>query len=174
MKIASGAGDAENSARAIGDPASNRSTTSSHGTHASWQTEVANNGRTMATLGSDDKEMGSAIEIDSSREVDGVTIVDVAGRATLGKGYGQPPKTVKNIASRGQKRVLLDLGGVSFIDSYGLNDLVSSYTSATSRGAELRLVNVPERVKYLLQLTRLDSVFDTFEEERAAVLSFSA
>ncbi len=128
----------------------------------------------MATLGSDDKEMGSAIEIDSSREVDGVTIVDVAGRATLGKGYGQLPKTVKNIASRGQRRVLLDLGGVSFIDSYGLNDLVSSYTSATSRGAELKLVNVPERVKYLLQLTRLDSVFDTFEEERAAVLSFSA
>ena len=128
----------------------------------------------MVALGSSNKEMGSPIEIDSSREVDGVTIVDVAGRATLGKGYGQLPKAIQNIVRRGQRRVLLDLGGVSFIDSYGLNDLVSSYTSAAGRGAELKLVNVPQRVRYLLQLTRLDSVFDTFEEERAAVLSFAA
>jgi anti-sigma B factor antagonist len=113
------------------------------------------------------------IEIGRTRQVDGVAVVDVAGRATLGQGYGRLPRTVKNIVDAGQKRILLNLGGVTYVDSYGLNDLVSSYVSATDRGAELKLVNVPERVRYVLQLTKLDSVFDTFEEEAAAVLSFS-
>ena len=153
MKIATVADAAGNGPQASGDLALNRSTTPSYDTDASWQTEV---------------------EISRGREVDGVTIVDVAGRATLGKGYGQLPKTVKNIVGSGQRKILLDLGGVRFIDSYGLNDLVSSYTNAASRGAELKLVNVPERVRYLLQLTKLDSVFESFGEERAAVLSFSA
>ena len=173
MKIVTDADTAGNAPQARGDLALNRSTTSSYGTDASWQTEVANRGRTVATPGSGNKEIGSVIEIGRRREVDGVTIVDVAGRATLGKGYGQLPKTVKNIVSSGQRKILLDLGGVSYIDSYGLKDLVSSYTNAASRGAELKLVNVPERVRYLLQLTKLDSVFDTFGEERAAILSFS-
>jgi anti-anti-sigma factor len=62
---------------------------------------------------------------------------------------------------------------VTYVDSYGLNDLVSSHLAAADSGAELKLVNVPEKVKYLLHLTKLDKVFDVFKEEAAAVLSFS-
>ena len=151
----------------------NSPTTSTCGADPSWQTEIANLGRNVAASGFKHEEVRAAIEIGRTREVDGVAIVDVAGRATLGRGYGRLPESVKNVVSSSRKKILLDLGGVTYVDSYGLNDLVSSYVAAAERGAELKLVNVPEKVKFLLQLTKLDKVFDVFEEETAAVLSFS-
>ena len=151
----------------------NSSTMSTCGTDAPWQAEIANLGQNVATLGLRDKDGRREIEIGGTRDVDGVTIVDVAGRVIFGQSYGRLPTTVKSIVSGSRKKIILDLSGVTYVDSYGLNDLVSSHLVAADCGAELKLVNVPEKVKYLLHLTKLDKVFDVFEEKAAAVLSFS-
>ena len=90
----------------------NSPTTSTCGTDPSWQSEFANLGRNVATSGFKDEEVRATIEIGRTREVDGVAIVDVAGRATLGRGYGRLPESVKNVAGSGRKKILFDLGGV--------------------------------------------------------------
>ena len=151
----------------------NSSTMSSRGTDKSWQAEIANLGQNVATLGFGNKDVRREIEIGGTREVDGVTIVDVSGRVTFGRSYGRLPATVGSIVGGSRKKIILDLSGVTSVDSYGLNDLVSSHLAAADSGAELKLVNVPDKVRYLLQLTKLDKVLDVFEEEAAAVLSFS-
>lgn len=109
----------------------------------------------------------------SVREVDGVAIVDLSGRITLGEGSGKLRDTIREILSKGQKKILLNLGDVSYIDSSGLGELVSSYTTASNQGAQLKLVNVQKKVHDLLQITKLYTVFDTFDDEGQAILSFS-
>jgi len=109
----------------------------------------------------------------STREVDGVTIVDLSGRITLGEGSGTLRDTIRSILGQGQKKVLLNLGEVSYIDSSGLGELVSSYTTAANQGAQLKLVNVTKKVQDLLSITKLYTVFDTYDDEAQAVTSFS-
>ncbi len=109
----------------------------------------------------------------STRVVNQVAIVDLSGRITLGEGSGKLRDTIREILSKGQKKILINLGDVSYIDSSGLGELVSSYTTASNQGAKLKLVNVQAKVHDLLQITKLYTVFETFEDETKAASSFS-
>jgi anti-sigma B factor antagonist len=109
----------------------------------------------------------------STRLVNAVAIVDLSGRITLGEGSGKLRDTIREILGTGQKKIVLNLGDVSYIDSSGLGELVSSYTTASNQGAKLKLVNVQSKVHDLLQITKLYTVFDTFTDEATAVSSFS-
>lgn len=109
----------------------------------------------------------------STRQVDGVTIVDLSGRIVLGEGSATLRDTVHDLLSKGLKRIVLNLGEVSYIDSSGLGELVSAFTAAKRQGAELKLLNLTKRVHDLLQITKLFTVFDVEEDEAAAVKSFS-
>ena len=119
-----------------------------------------------------DKE--DAVSLSTSlREVDGVTVVDLSGRITLGEGSGKLRDTVREILAKGQKKIILNLGDVGYIDSSGLGELVSSYTTASNQGASVKLINLQQKVNDLLQITKLYTVFETFESEADAILSFS-
>lgn len=108
------------------------------------------------------------------RQVDGVTIVDLGGRITLGDtSSGKLRETIREVLSRGDKKIVLNLGDVSYIDSSGLGELVSSYTTASNQGGKVKLLNLQKKVQDLLQITKLYTVFDTYENEADAVLSFS-
>jgi len=108
------------------------------------------------------------------RQVGDVAIVDLRGRITLGDGAGIVRETVKDILREGQKRLVLNLGDVSYIDSSGLGELVSAYATGANQGAQIKLLNVQKRVQDLIQLTKLYTVFESFTDEAAAVQSFGA
>jgi len=102
-----------------------------------------------------------------------VTVIDANGRITLGEGSSTFRDTIKDLTARGNKKLLLNLGDVSYIDSSGIGEMVSGFTSVTNQGGELKLLNLNKRVKDLLQITKLYTVFEVFEDEAAAVRSFS-
>lgn len=108
----------------------------------------------------------------SMREVNGVVIVDLSGRITLGEASGKLRDTVRDLLSKGNKKILLNLGDVTYIDSSGLGELVSSYTTAANQGAKVKLLNVQKKVDDLLQITKLYTVFDSFTDESKAVASY--
>ena len=108
----------------------------------------------------------------ASREVDGVTVVELSGRITLGEGSVQMRDAIRELIAKGQRRILLDLGEVNYIDSSGLGELVSAYTSAKNQNAALKLLKLTKKVHDLLQLTKLYTVFDIFDDEASAIASF--
>ncbi len=108
----------------------------------------------------------------NSRQVNGVTIVDLTGRITLGEGSVVLRDTVRDLLSKGQKKILLNLADVSYIDSSGIGELVSAYTSVRNQGGELKLLNLTKKVHDLLQITKLYTVFDIKEDEAQAVSAF--
>ena len=108
----------------------------------------------------------------ASREVDGVTVLDLSGRITLGEGSVQLRDAIRDLIAKGQKRILLDLGEVNYIDSSGLGELVSAYTTAKNQGAALKLLKLTKKVHDLLQLTKLYTVFDIYDDEASAIASF--
>jgi len=108
----------------------------------------------------------------STRQVDGVSIVDCSGRITLGEGSIVLRDTVKDLLSKGQKKILLNLGDVNYIDSSGIGELVSAYTTARNQGGELKLLKLTKKVHDLLQITKLYTVFDVKDDETAAVKAF--
>ena len=110
----------------------------------------------------------------STRQVDGVTIVDLSGRITLGEGSVQLRDTVKDLVAKGQKKIVLNLGEVSYIDSSGIGELVSAYTVARNSGANLVLAGLRNRVSNLLQTTKLNTVFQVFDSADAALGSLKA
>ena len=107
----------------------------------------------------------------ASREVDGVTVLDLSGRITLGEGSVQLRDAIRDLIAKGQLRILLDLGEVNYIDSSGLGELVSAYTSARNQGASLKLLKLTKKVHDLLQLTKLYTVFDIYDDEASAIAS---
>ncbi|HEY1732312.1 MAG TPA: STAS domain-containing protein [Terriglobales bacterium] len=109
----------------------------------------------------------------STRQVDGVTILDLSGRITLGEGSVQLRDAVRDLLAKGQKNVLLNLGDVNYIDSSGIGELVSAYTTARNQGGELKLLNLTKKVHDLLQITKLYTVFDVKDDEASAVASFT-
>jgi len=109
----------------------------------------------------------------SSRQVDGVTILDLSGRITLGEGSVQLRDAVRDLLAKGQKHILLNLGDVNYIDSSGIGELVSAYTTARNQGGELKLLNLTKKVHDLLQITKLYTVFDVKDDEASAISSFS-
>lgn len=108
----------------------------------------------------------------STRQVDGVSIVDCNGRITLGEGSVVLRDTVKDLLAKGQKKILLNLGDVNYIDSSGIGELVSAYTTVKNQGGELKLLKLTKKVHDLLQITKLYTVFDVKDDEAAAVKSF--
>ena len=108
----------------------------------------------------------------STRQVDGVNIVDCNGRITLGEGSVVLRDTVKDLLAKGQKKILLNLGEVNYIDSSGIGELVSAFTTVKNQGGELKLLNLTKKVHDLLQITKLYTVFDVKDDEAAAVKSF--
>ena len=106
------------------------------------------------------------------RQVGDVSVVDVAGRITLGEGSSALRDAIKELVGKGQKKILLNLGEVSYIDSSGIGELVSGFTSVTNGGGQLKLLNLNKRVKDLLQITKLYTVFDVHEDETNAIRSF--
>ncbi len=108
----------------------------------------------------------------SSRQVNGVTIVDLSGRITLGEGSVVLRDLVRDLMSKGQKKILLNLGDVTYIDSSGIGELVSAYTSVRNSGGELKLLNLTKKVHDLLQITKLYTVFDVKDDEASAVAAF--
>jgi anti-sigma B factor antagonist len=108
----------------------------------------------------------------ASRSVDGVSVLDLSGRITLGEGSVQLRDAVRDLIGKGQKNILLNLGDVSYIDSSGLGELVSAYTTAKNQGASVRLLNLTKKVKDVLQLTKLYTVFDIYDDEATAVGSY--
>lgn len=109
----------------------------------------------------------------STRQVDGVTIVDLSGRITLGEGSVVLRDTIKDLLSKGQKKILLNLGDVSYIDSSGIGELVSAFTSVRNQGGELKLLHLTKKVHDLLQITKLYTVFDVKDDEAQAVGAFA-
>jgi anti-sigma B factor antagonist len=101
-----------------------------------------------------------------------VTVVDVAGRITLGEGSSALRDTLRELVTKGQKKILLNLGDVTYIDSSGIGELVSGFTTVTNSGGQLKLLGLNKRVKDLLQITKLYTVFDVHEEEAGAIRSF--
>jgi anti-sigma B factor antagonist len=108
----------------------------------------------------------------ASREVDGVTVLDLSGRITLGEGSVQLRDAIRDSIGKGQKKILLDLGDVNYIDSSGLGELVSAYTSAKNQGATVKLLKLTKKVHDLLQLTKLYTVFDIYDDEASAIASY--
>ena len=106
------------------------------------------------------------------RVVDGVSVLDLSGKIVLGEGDLQVKERIKELLSDGQKRILLNLGDVSYIDSAGLGSLISAYATVKREGGQLKLVNLTKRVQDLLAITKLITVFDTYDDEKAAVTSF--
>ncbi len=109
-----------------------------------------------------------------TRQVDGVTILDLSGRIVLGEGSVQLRDTIKELVSKGQKHILLNLGDVNYIDSSGLGELVSAFTTVRNAGGELKLLSLTKKVHDLLQITKLYTVFDIKDDEASAVSAFSA
>lgn len=108
----------------------------------------------------------------NTRQVGDVSVVDVAGRITLGEGSSALRDLMRELVGKGQKKILLNLGEVSYIDSSGIGELVSGFTTVTNSGGELKLLNLNKRVKDLLQITKLYTVFDVHEDEASAIRSF--
>lgn len=108
----------------------------------------------------------------SSRQVNGVTVVDMMGRITLGEGSVVLRDTIRDLLGKGEKKILLNLGNVTYIDSSGIGELVSAFTSVRNQGGELKLLNLTKKVHDLLQITKLYTVFDIRDDETAAVGAF--
>ena len=108
----------------------------------------------------------------STRQVDGITIIDLSGRITLGEGSVVLRDTIRDSVGQGVKKILLNLGDVTYIDSSGIGELVSAFTTAKNQGGELKLLNLTKKVHDLLQITKLYTVFDVRDDEAGAIRSF--
>jgi anti-sigma B factor antagonist len=109
----------------------------------------------------------------TNRQVGDVTVIDVAGRITLGEGSSTLRDALRDLVKTDHKKILLNLKDVTYIDSSGIGELVSAYTTITNQGGHLKLLGLTHRVKDLLQITKLYTVFDVHEDEALAVRSFA-
>src|SRR5512136_2072058 len=100
----------------------------------------------------------------TAREAGGVLVVDLSGRILLGDDSAYLRKMIRSLLDEGRTRIVLNLGDVDYIDSSGIGELVSGYSAVRSRGGELKLLNLNRRVRDLLQLTKLYTVFDVHTE----------
>ncbi|MGW4895439.1 STAS domain-containing protein [Kitasatospora sp. NPDC004240] len=106
------------------------------------------------------------------RTVDGVTVLDVKGRITIGEGDMALRESVRTALEGGAKKILVNLENVTTIDSSGVGELVSSYTAVSNQGGRLKLVNLPPKVNDILAITQLITIFETYDSESEAVASF--
>src|ERR1044071_507396 len=102
------------------------------------------------------------------RQADDVTILDLSGKITIGEGSVQLREAVRRLLDDGKKKILLNLGDVSYVDSSGIGELVSSYTTTNNNGGELKLLNLTKKIQDLLMITKLLTVFETYDNESEA------
>lgn len=108
----------------------------------------------------------------TTRDVNGVEIIKLDGKITIGAGDQQLRDVIANTVAAGKNKILLDLSGVTTIDSSGIGELVGSYTTVTNRGGKLKLLHLPAKLNELLHVTQLITVFEVYEDEKEALASF--
>ncbi len=108
----------------------------------------------------------------TTREVNGVIVIDISGRITLGEGCSQLRELIRGLLAKGHKNLLLNLTDVTYIDSSGIGELVSGFTAVSNQGGQMKLLNLTKKVKDLLQITKLLTVFDVHDDEAKAIASF--
>ena len=108
----------------------------------------------------------------ATHQVDGITVLDLSGRITLGEGSVQLRDAVRDLVSKGQKNIVLNLGDVSYMDSSGVGELVTAFTTVKNQGGELKLVNLTKKIEDLMTITKLVTVFDIHEDEAKAIAAF--
>ena len=106
------------------------------------------------------------------RQAGDVTILDLRGEVRIGEGSIALRDAIRNLADSGKKKLLLNLAGVSYIDSSGIGELIANYTTVTRQGGQLKLLKLTDRVQNLLVITKLLTVFDAYEDEAEALKSF--
>ena len=108
----------------------------------------------------------------NERQAGDVTILDMSGKITIGEGSVALRTAIRRLLEEGKKRILLNLSGVSYVDSSGIGELVSSYTAINKEGGQLKLLNLTQKLRDLLTITKLLTVFDVYESEAEALNSF--
>ena len=108
-----------------------------------------------------------------TRQLDGITVLDLSGRITLGEGSVTIRDEVRKVLASGSKKVLLNLGDITYIDSSGIGELVSAFTTVKNGGGELKLLHLTKKVHDLLQITKLYTVFDIKDDEASAIAAFT-
>ena len=106
------------------------------------------------------------------RQAGDVTILDMTGKVTIGEGSVALRSAVRRLIEEGKKKILLNLSGVSYVDSSGIGELVSSFTTINREGGQLKLLNLTQKIQDLLAITKLLTVFDVYEDEPSALNSF--
>ena len=109
----------------------------------------------------------------NTRQQQDITIVDLSGQIKLGEGSSVLRETVKDLLGEGRKKILLNLADINYIDSSGVGELVSAFTSVRNQGGELKLLHLTKKVHDILQITKLYTVFDVRDNEAAAISAFS-
>lgn len=107
-----------------------------------------------------------------TRSVDNVTILDLSGKITIGESSVELRNKIRELVKSNQKKILLNMGDVSYMDSSGIGELVSAYTNVTNQGGQLKLLNLTKKLHELLAITKLLTVFESFENEHQALQSF--
>jgi anti-sigma B factor antagonist len=108
----------------------------------------------------------------TTRTADGIEIISLQGKITIGAGDTQLREVITNAVNEGKNKILLDLSGVTTIDSSGIGELVGSFTTVTNRGGKLKLLHLPAKLNELLHVTQLITVFEVYENEQEAIKSF--
>ena len=109
----------------------------------------------------------------STRQIQDVTIVDLSGQIKLGEGSSVLRDTVKDLLAKGHRKILLNLGEITYIDSGGIGELISAFTSTRNQGGELKLLRLTKKIHDLLQITKLYTVFDMRDDEAEALAAFA-
>jgi anti-sigma B factor antagonist len=109
----------------------------------------------------------------NSRQIGDVTVIDVAGRITLGEGTSAIREAMRDLTAKGNKKILLNLSEVAYIDSTGIGELVAGFTSVANEGGTVKLLGLTKRVKDVLLVTKLYTIFEVFEDEAEALRSFA-
>ncbi len=107
------------------------------------------------------------------RTLQDVVVLDLTGKLTIGEGDELLKERISNLVQQGHRKLLLNLEGVPYVDSAGLGEIVRTYTTVSRQGGKLKLVNLTKRITDLLAITKLLTVFETYESEDEAVKSFS-
>jgi len=108
----------------------------------------------------------------NERQAGDVTVLDMSGKITIGEGSVALRSAIRRLLEEGKKRILLNLAGISYVDSSGIGELVSSYTAINKEGGQLKLLNLTQKIQDLLTITKLLTVFDVYESEADALNSF--
>lgn len=109
----------------------------------------------------------------SERQAGDITILDMSGKVTIGEGSVALRSAIRRLLGEGKNKILLNLGGVGYVDSSGIGELVSSFTAVNKEGGTLKLLNLTQKIQDLLAITKLLTVFDVFDSEADALNSYS-